>query len=311
MFKKINIDNINDVLKSYKQNLRVSNIEWGNGRNTKNYLILNTKLKLDYKEVSTFLRRIDNIHKIINFDNGIFDKIYLSNGIDNITENKLMLFNCSKAGKKAQKESGDKIRKNLNIGVPWNKDTKGLQTAWCKGLTKETNKSLKRLSENRIGSGNPMYGHKHSEEYKKEKSILMKEKILNGEFTPCVHNSRTHWESIYEGKKYRSTWELVFHYINPNVKYESTRISYFSKQQNKKRIYITDFTNEDEKIVYEIKPEKQISGNEEKFEAANLWCKENNYEFKIITESYFKQYLDIILESDIDDKIKKKFIRGM
>ena len=60
-------------------------------------------------------------------------------------------------GKKASTETRKK-QSLAKIGItPWNKGKKGLQTAWNKGLTKETSESLKRLSEQRKGEGNPMY----------------------------------------------------------------------------------------------------------------------------------------------------------
>lgn len=158
---------------------------------------------------------------------------------------------------------------------------------WNKGKTKETDERLLKLSEDRKGEGNPSFGKKCSEESKRKQSITLKEKIKNGEFTPNVHNSRTHWDSIFNGKKYRSSWEAIYHSINEDDLFEDIRLEY--KFDNDIKIYIVDFVNHSDKILTEIKPDAHK--NEPKFKAkikaAEEWCKKNNYTFRILTEKYF------------------------
>lgn len=60
-------------------------------------------------------------------------------------------------GKKASIETRKK-QSLAKIGkATWNKGKKGVQVAWNKGLTKETSGTMKLISEQRMGEGNPMY----------------------------------------------------------------------------------------------------------------------------------------------------------
>lgn len=131
----------------------------------------------------------------------------------------------------------------------------------------------------------------------KHHSLVMKEKIKNGEFNPCVINS---WCNItlkikYKNKdeikegKYRSTWEAMFQLMNPDLLYEKLRIPYFDKSGNP-HIYIVDFIDIKNKIAYEIKPSSLIDkrNNGLKRNALKKWCLDNDYKEKIITEEYFE-----------------------
>jgi len=81
-----------------------------------------------------------------------------------------------------------------------------------------------------------------SEERNKKQSETMKRKIANGEFTPCITNTWTHWTNIYKGKKFRSFYELIFHILHPSFLYEYTRIKY-RKPDKSISNYILDFTD--------------------------------------------------------------------
>lgn len=181
-------------------------------------------------------------------------------------------------------KNNPKFCKNAIGRVPWNKDTTGVMQAWNKGLTKETSDSVRKISDSKIGKKNPMFGKTHSQEVKDNQSRLIKDKILNGEFTPCIKNSRTHWTAEYNGMKYRSTWEMNFHKIYPELEYETIRIQY--NYDNKQYVYIVDFVDEANKVLYEIKPLSlvEVPKNIAKHDAAIEWCKLNNYTYKIITE---------------------------
>lgn len=142
-------------------------------------------------------------------------------------------------------------------------------------------------------------------------SKIMKDKILKGEFTPCITNS---WANSkirinYNGKEYkfRSAWEGIFWCLHKNLDYEKIRIKY--KHENKDRIYITDFYDKENKIIYEIKPSnlkiKDINLNKEKY--AIDWCKSNNHKFQYIDSDYFYS-ISYLLDDNIllnNDKLIK------
>lgn len=64
-------------------------------------------------------------------------------------------------GYKYDPTRGKNISRSLREGyssgdiVPWNKGKKGLQVAWNKGETKETNDSVKKYAESKVGVGRP------------------------------------------------------------------------------------------------------------------------------------------------------------
>ena len=200
-----------------------------------------------------------------------------------------------KGGINCQAAHGVKIKENLNTGTPWNTGLK-LPPSWNRGLTKDNNESVMRISDAKMGDKNPCYGKIYTQEEKDHRSRIMKQKILNGEFTPAVRNSRTHWTAQLNGKKYRSTWERNFHEKYPHLLYEYIRIPYYF--ENTKHIYITDFVNINEKIVYEIKPSTLVDDAkvQAKSKAAMKWCDSNDYTFIVVTE---------LTESCLQDENKK------
>jgi len=132
----------------------------------------------------------------------------------------------------------------------------------------------------------------NSPEMRQQKSDMMKEKIRNGEFTPCVTNSwaRSRISVSHSGVEYkfRSSWEAVFAIINDfRFGFEVTRIPYI--EEGETRNYIVDFTDNVGKRLIEIKPdsEKDKPRNILKRNAAILWCSENGFEYVIIDENWF------------------------
>lgn len=117
-------------------------------------------------------------------------------------------------------------------------------------------------------------------------SNTMKNKILEGSFTPNTTNRLTHKNLLSEitGLKYRSSWERSYHENHPHLLYEQTRIEYYDG--DKRRIYIVDFTDHINKILYEIKPLNLVNNETVllKDAAAKKWCLENGYTFQTITE---------------------------
>jgi hypothetical protein len=175
-----------------------------------------------------------------------------------------------------------RVRSETNYNVVNKHDNK-----WNKGKTKDTDDRLKRISEARKGDKNPMFGTTLSEEAKRLKSELVKQKILSGEWTPHVHNSRTHWECSFRGKKFRSSWEAMYASINPDDIFEKIRIAY--THDGSEHIYVVDFVNETTKTLTEIKPLAQATTTKvmSKLRAAEDWCNTHGYTLRIISEDYF------------------------
>lgn len=140
----------------------------------------------------------------------------------------------------------------------------------------------------------------------------IKKRILNREFTPNITNSWTHWDAIINNKRFRSSFEGIFHLYhvifkqNMFLKYERLRIKYYDSILKKERIYIVDFIDEEKKILYEIKPSslKENQNNIDKFKYAKRWCINNDYIFKIIDENYI---FNLIKEMD-ENNFKHDFL---
>lgn len=169
--------------------------------------------------------------------------------------------------------------------------------------SRRKNNSVWHSEESKIKISESNKKNFESSEFKKEHMIrlkkasskiskIMKSKILNGEFTPPITNSWTNWESYVNTengiKKFRSSWEAVFWLNNNKLLYEKIRIPYVNID-NKSKIYIVDFLDNDNKILFEIKPKSCINNKnnllKEKF--AKKWCNNNNFTYSIITDNWF------------------------
>lgn len=151
---------------------------------------------------------------------------------------------------------------------------------------------------------------------KDKNSIKMKEHIKNGTWTPNITNSwagsKIKLKINEKIQHYRSSWEAFFHLCNQELEYEKTRIQYIFN--NKTYNYITDFTDNKNKIIYEVKPDnlKIKDKNLAKFQYAKNWCKINGYKFIIITNSWFKENynkLNYLLENQEDKNILQKRLK--
>jgi hypothetical protein len=179
---------------------------------------------------------------------------------------------------------------------PWNKGLTMKNPPWNKGMVgvikygpiPQDRKD--KISKANSGKNNGMYGHKHSDDYKLNASNTMKAKILSGEFTPNTNNRNTHWESTLDNIKYKSSWEVLYKYHNPNAEYEKLRIEYNDNGNN--RIYIVDFIDHSNKIIAEIKPESLCSGDNfnNKQIALQKYAKEIGYSVLIVTEHILINY---------------------
>ena len=139
----------------------------------------------------------------------------------------------------------------------------------------------------------------------------IQKKILSGEFTPCITNSWCHSriETLINDKivKHRSSWESFFHIKNSNLEYEKIRIPYIF--ENIEHNYIVDFVDEENKILYEIKPrsEKTKRKNKIKRKYAIQWANKNKYVYKIIEDEWFFNNYDekLIEEQPNKEKLLK------
>ena len=127
-------------------------------------------------------------------------------------------------------------------------------------------------------------------------SIIMKNKIKNGEFTPNITNSWNYGTSylILNNRKvkYRSSWEAFFQLCNRNLEYEKLRIEY--RYNNEIHNYIVDFIDDKNKKLYEVKPNSLLKTEVVKIkeEYCLKWCKENGYDLVFITENWFIKNLN-------------------
>lgn len=173
---------------------------------------------------------------------------------------------------------------------------------WQKGLTKNDHPTLQRIANERSGTGNPMWGSTISEENRTIKSQQVRDRILNGSWTPHQHNSRTHWQCVVNGHKYRSSWEALFHMLNPEFEYEQTRIQY--QFEDRSYVYIIDFTDNVSKRLIEIRPTERSTDAKTiaKIEAATKWAVQHGYTFELISQQYFITNYHL-LPNDVEDII--------
>jgi hypothetical protein len=181
------------------------------------------------------------------------------------------------------------------------KETKKYCSQPC--FTKHNNKKqsietiLKRVESTKKTVNTDTYKNKRKENPKiisanKIISEKMKQKILLGEFTPCITNSWTKWVSFInidnKIKKFRSNWEAAFWLLNSETQYETIRIPYII--ENQQHSYIVDFEDKKNKIIYEIKPSslKNNDINNIKIKAAINWCNKMEYKFTIIDNEWFE-----------------------
>jgi hypothetical protein len=146
-------------------------------------------------------------------------------------------------------------------------------------LEENTNNKIKKLKD-----------HWKDPIRREKQSNLIKNLIKEGVFTPPITNTWTHWESkyIFNGKEYkfRSSWEAAFWSVNKDLEFEKLRIPYV--YNNKNHTYIVDFIDYNNNIVYEIKPDDKFLKKEKIKEQYLIeWCKNNNFQYKLITNSWF------------------------
>jgi hypothetical protein len=306
------LNKINSILEQYNQITRVVELS------PRKLVLNNGTVVSDSNEIQRFVKRVCNTKH----------DLWVKN-IDNLIIGKILPIDIRRqlgvvGGKNCQLTHGEKIKKNLNHNGKdshWNRGKKldnyitksgNKYKPWNKGKTKEDNESLANLSKQRTGQGNPMYGKLHTEENKKKQSELIKNRILTGEFTPNSNNRNTHWDSFYKNKKYRSSWEAFYQYLNPCAEYEKLRIPY--NYDNESKVYIVDFVDHKNKKVAEVKP-KELTNDTKfiiKFQALQEWASKNDYICELVTQFWlidnrpsFIDYKDFDVRTQ--EKIKKLY----
>lgn len=173
----------------------------------------------------------------------------------------------------------------------------------------------KKMSEVTSGENNPRYGTHLSNEtknkirqsltgvsleerYGKEKADDIKHQMslnFSGENNPMFGKpaptgSGNGWSGWYNNFYFRSLLELGFLLKNNNVKSaEHIKIPYIDWNKSQ-RTYHPDFLIDDN-IIIEVKPKHLLNAatNKLKFAAAEKWCYENNFKFKVLTEDDIKK----------------------
>jgi hypothetical protein len=299
MAKQFDIEKFNKILKINHQKLQAEKIT-GKKVILSNGLILETE-----KDVRLCKNRVmsgDNVWK----EN--FDILYSINSDEReLAEKKCRSLTSVQGGIKCQEKHGKKIKSNLNTGTPWNKDMKG-NYPYSYSHSPETKE---KISVANTGAKNGMYGTMMTAEQKEYRSNLMKEKILSGEFTPNSNNRNTHWNSYYRNKKYRSSWESLYQYFDPDAEYETLRIPYVF--ECKEHIYIVDFVNHKTKTAIEVKPRELFNDQktQTKISTAEEWCNANGYNLVLADKEYFitRPMPDDLTEFDTktQNKIRKLY----
>jgi hypothetical protein len=180
-----------------------------------------------------------------------------------------------------KKHSQDRIQKQASGLRGWAKTPDGI--AHYEKLGKSNSRTLKKhfLTER---------GKNQIKRVAKIQSKIIKDRIKNGEWTPNIHNRWTRWDAkITIGnitKKFRSSWEACFWFCNQSFEYEKIRV------HNKNSVVITDFVDEKNKIIYEIKPKALYRKEKNKINAIIKWCQLNGYSFFWLNEHNIMKYID-------------------
>lgn len=281
-------DLANSMFELYNQKVRV--VDWA-----AKVIILSNGMSLVGNDRLYFYRRITHKTNDIWIKN--MDSVL--DGTANLDE--IKFDGRSKGGKAVWEKSGHIIRKKLKGRIPHNKGIKGKYKHGPR-----TAETKAKISKKNSGKNNGMYGTKMSDEDKQKASEKMKDLILTGKFTPNSNNRNTHWDSTLNGKKYRSSWEALYQYINPVAEYETLRIPY--QYNNKTSIYIIDFVDHINKLVVEVKPKELCTGDkfESKMIALSAWAFENDYSVLIVDAQWLQMQTTEIDYLQFDDKTKIK-----
>jgi hypothetical protein len=205
--------------------------------------------------------------------------------------NKVFLENCHKEAHSPQTR-----KKAANTRKKWLESDKGLE--WKKMISKHNSISTKKWRDSLTEEEKRIINKKSSDSQINN--------ILNGSFDP--QKNYKHYRKnigIINGEElvFRSSWEVIFAISNPHLEYESLRIPYF-KNNGRKGIYIPDFIDNQNKIIYELKPRRNYIKQQTKMDASINWCLKNGYKFIWINEDNLLYYIS---ENDNLFEENKKF----
>jgi hypothetical protein len=218
--------------------------------------------------------------------------------------NKCRIANLGSYEQRFGKERANKLKQQMRVRMTGTKQKKETVE---KRAASHTGKILSEKTKRKISDSNKKthtskeYIDKRSETHKnvgKKMSMIMKEKIANGLFTPNVINSWTHKNiELKIGDvvtKYRSSWEAAFAIIHPLFQYEKIRIPY--EIDGKQRTYIVDFADFENNILYEIKPNSTKTSIMcvIKESAARQWALQNGWQYKMINDDWFIANIEIL-----------------
>ena len=197
---------------------------------------------------------------------------------------------------------------------PWNYNMAGnyKYKPWCTGKTKYTDERLMKISNDRLGDANPCSRKNKPDrsEMSAKQSNTLKEKILSGIYTPKTTNRLIHKKLVYDNKKFRSSWEVIFYFLhkNENLQYEKVRIPYFSNRDNKNHVYISDFYDKTTNTIYEVKPDRLMYiCQKEKYEEIKTACKSLGYNFIHIGDTWKNSITNDALKDFNEPEILKLF----
>lgn len=274
--------------------------------------------------------------KFAGFTNG-FRKTCGSSECAKASKSEIIITRWNNMSDEDKRLHGEKSSKN-NKGRKYSDEIRQRMREYWKGKNTTTPESRRKAVETRRNNGNPWHSEstkrllsesnkktynspeyiekmksKDMTEVRKKISMTMKQKILNGEFTPNITNSWTKWDAYInlehgKRKKFRSCWDACFWYANQHLEYEIVRIPYIF--DGIYHNYIVDFVDIDKKILYEIKPksEQQVPKNIIKAEYAMQWCIDNDFKYIIIDDDWFKENvkkIDLETQPLLIDKMKQ------
>lgn len=177
--------------------------------------------------------------------------------------------------------TAERVKKQSDTLREWAKTPDGRVS--YKKLGQANSKTLKKYFSTHAGKN-------QIKRVAKIQSKIVKERIKSGEWTPNIHNRWTHWDAkIIIGdvtKKFRSSWEACFWFCNQTFDYEKIRVS------NGESMVITDFVDEKNKTIYEIKPKDMYRKEKNKMNAIINWCNANGYLFLWLNEYNIMKYID-------------------
>jgi|FreactTroBogLake_1042271.scaffolds.fasta_scaffold00019_20 hypothetical protein len=262
------ITRFNSILENYNQNLRIDDYN-------RSLIKLSNGVIITGKNKNVFRLRLSNTRTSIWIEN--FDKLFCGE----ITEYDIKHQLAINRGKKSWNMNSETIRKNLNTGIPWSKGKPGTFTG-----KKHSTETKHKIGQQNSGKNNGMYGRLHSDEEKCHLSKTITNLILTGKFTPKSSNRFGRWNSTFDGKKYRSSWEALYHYHNQQSEYEQLRLMYMLDGKN--YVYIVDFIDHVDKLVVEVKPYNLFNGTkwEAKYTVLKDWAKQHDYKILLIDQQW-------------------------